>query len=82
MKELEKIEILKRTCEIEISVLMDNLKKRNIIIENLQKENKMQKNRNDDLKNENKILRSELDEIKYSRSYKIVKTITKFLKRG
>lgn len=75
MEENKKNEILKKTYEIEKSVLMENLKKRDIDIENL-------KNENNRLIDINKNLQSELDKIIYSRSYKIVKKLTKLVKRG
>ncbi len=81
MVESKKNEILKRTLEIERSILIENMKKKQENIETLGKEKDMLEGKIDNLKKENIKLRSELDKIIYSRSYKITQKVTKLLKR-
>lgn len=64
---IEKYKLQNRELEAENKILVENNKKRDEYIEFL--------------KDENKKLREELDAIKYSRSYKIMKKIKGIIKR-
>lgn len=64
----EKLEIINRELELEKEILIKN--------------NEESKKRIQLLEKENKELRASLDEILYSRSYKIMNRIKKVMKRG
>lgn len=74
MNENGKNDIINRELAIENSVLLENMQKKNIYIENLEEEKQR-------LKKENKVLRENLDSIMYSRSYKIIQKVKKIVKR-
>ena len=68
MELIEKLNLINRELELE----------KDIIIKNREKQEEV----NIQLEQENKMLRSELDKILYSRSYKAMQKIKKIIKRG
>ena len=81
MELIEITNILNKELKIENEVLMQNMEKKNSIIKELEQENIKLKNENNRLKQEYEKIQKEYNKIIYSKSYKIMQKIVKFIKK-
>lgn len=75
---MENNEILLKTAEKEINILKESLK---TIRARDKEEIRKLKSENEELRNDNKAMREQLDSILYSRSYKFVQKLKKIIKK-